>query len=133
MNKRLVTEYVLTKTDVLVIREISNLAISNYVDDDFDKKNFNILTNETVYTEKQFTDTFRFLIITLQRIQDRIANLKKEYPLDSLVDEANHSSIVIRPKEFVKMLISNYEMQIAGIERIKNILSTEVEPDEDDE
>lgn len=131
MRTRTVKEYILSKTDQRVIAEIANLAISNHVPNE-DIKLYNILMNESVYTEPLMASILLFLSKIELAIRTKLAGIKTEAEEMNIPVNADNYSLVLRPKEFIEMIISNYRMQLAGINQIRKILTTEVEPDENE-
>lgn len=126
MRTRIVKEYILSKSDQRVIAEIANLAVSNHVPHE-DKKLYNILINESVYTEPLMKSIVDFLNRIEIIIRAKIAEIKTEAEMIDLPENAGKYSLILRPKEFIELIISNYRMQVAGVMKIKFILITEDE------
>lgn len=115
------------------INDLMGMTIINNIKDS-EMKSHNILANDRKIDEIQMDKILEMLSNVRSRIQDKIDGLKKDYEVDKLPEHMGESShsLVLRPREFIKTILENYEIQQRNIDEIVEILMIETQPDEED-
>lgn len=97
-----------------------------------ESKLVNTLLNDRVITEKQMDGILVMLADVEQRVSAKREQLKTEYDIENLPEQAPPNSIILRPKEFFNFMLENYDLHIARVKELAGHLVTETRDDEDD-
>lgn len=129
MQTQTVREFVLSKYDVKKIFDLVGFIMSHVKDDEAERKQINILINETRYTESQLKKMLLFLDELKPRIIEKrdVAKAELEHYTK---DQVDHNSLIVRPYDFYSSLVDNYISQIKTIDEIKSILTTQTEEED---
>lgn len=126
MRSEVIQQFILSSGDVHALTSLVHIAVEPHVDhnNEAEKKLVNVLLNERIYPQSLMTKTLDFLELTKTRINSKLETINQEIDIDNL-PEITPNSIILRPKEFMNVIVENYQQQTKNVNQIIEILTVE--------
>jgi len=125
-----VKHYNLSDSDHSSIKKLVRMGLINFAQLD-ETKLINTLSNDRIVTQGQMLKILKLL----SDIKDRIKAKIKEAESHDIKNMPEHSggfSMVLRPREFMNIVVEGYSRQLKNVDEVRSILLTETK-DEDEE